>query len=61
MTVVEEGRGHVPLLPEGDSECAVFGFADDLAGVVGAGDRAADLIVVVGFGFLRLIDLVEKT
>jgi hypothetical protein len=48
------------LLPEGDSECAEFGFADDLAGVVGAENGAADLIVMVGFGFPRLIDFVEE-
>lgn len=60
LAVVEEGCIHVALLPEGYSVSAVFGAADDFAGVVGAGDGAADLVKVVGLGSFCFIKFVKK-
>ncbi len=60
MAVVEEGGFQVALLVGDEAVGGVFGAAYYVSAVISPEDGGADLIVVVGFGFVRLIDLVEK-
>ena len=48
------------MLPEAEAIRRVFGFSDDRAGVVGAGDGAAYLVEVIGLRGFNFVHLVEK-